>query len=87
MSTGIAMNVIKESVILMIIISMVLIVPSFLVTLVINIFQAATQIQEQTLTFIPKLVITLLLVIFAGQFIVTKLAQHFLSILSLIANT
>lgn len=86
MTIGVAMNVIKESVMLMIIISGIMIIPSFLVTLIISIFQATTQIQEQTLTFIPKLVITLLLVMFIGPFIVSKLSEHFLSILNLITS-
>lgn len=84
MSIATAMGVIRETVILMLIISGVMILPSFLVTLLISIFQAVTQIQEQTLTFIPKLVITLLIVAFFGGSIVLKLSQHFLSILNLI---
>lgn len=86
MNINIAMGVIRESVMLMLIISGILILPSFLVTLIISIFQATTQIQEQTLTFIPKLIITLCLVMFLGGFMVTKLAEHFLSILNLISS-
>lgn len=84
MTIGIALNAIKETVILMIIISGIMILPSFIVSLMVSIFQATTQIQEQTLTFIPKLVITLMLVMFVGPFVVSKLAEHFISILSLI---
>lgn len=86
MNINIAMGVIRESVMLMLIISGILILPSFLVTLVISIFQATTQIQEQTLTFIPKLIITLCLVMFLGGFMVTKLSEHFLTILNLISS-
>lgn len=84
MNIATAMGVIRESVMLMIIISGLMILPSFLTTLLISIFQATTQIQEQTLTFIPKLVITLLLVAFLGGPIIIKLSQHFLSVLNLI---
>lgn len=84
MNITMAMGVIRESVMLMIIISGIMILPSFVVTLLISIFQATTQIQEQTLTFIPKMVITLLLVMFLGGFMVSKLAEHFISILNLI---
>ena len=45
MSIATAMGVIRETVILMLIISGVMILPSFLVTLLISIFQAVTQIQ------------------------------------------
>ena len=86
MTTSMAIGIIKESVMMLIIITGAMIIPSFVVTLLISIFQATTQIQEQTLTFIPKLVITLLLVIFLGPIIVTKLSEHFLSILSIIGG-
>jgi flagellar biosynthetic protein FliQ len=39
---------------------------SLIVGLVISIFQAVTSIQEQTLTFVPKIVITGLALIFFG---------------------
>ena len=86
MNIGIALNVIKESTMIILIICGVMILPSFIVTLMVSIFQATTQIQEQTLTFIPKVVITLLLVIFVGPFIVSKLGQNFLNILNLISS-
>ncbi len=40
---------------------------AFIVGLAISIFQAATQIQEMTLTFIPKIVATILALIFFGS--------------------
>ncbi len=40
---------------------------TFIVGLLISIFQAATQIQEMTLTFIPKIVVTILALIFFGS--------------------
>lgn len=40
---------------------------SLIVGLTISLFQALTQVQEQTLTFVPKIVATLIvLIIFAG---------------------
>lgn len=44
----------------------VLIVPSLLVGLVVSVFQAATQINEQTLSFLPRLLVTLAMLGFAG---------------------
>ncbi len=38
---------------------MVLVIPGLLVGLVIAVFQAATQINEQTLSFLPRLIMTL----------------------------
>ena len=56
---------------------MVLIIPGLLVGLGIAIFQAATQINEQTLSFLPRLIVTLLMVIFTGHWMIRKLMDLF----------
>ena len=86
MTLGLAMGVMRESIMILLIIAGALVLPSFLLGLLISIFQATTQIQEQTLTFIPKLVSNLLICIFFGNVIVEKLAEHFLKILTLISS-
>ncbi|KZZ17505.1 flagellar biosynthetic protein FliQ [Oleiphilus sp. HI0079] len=47
--------------------------PGLLVGLVVSVFQAATQINEQTLSFLPRLLVTLVVLILAGPFIMQKL--------------
>ncbi|MCJ8311653.1 MAG: flagellar biosynthetic protein FliQ [Saccharospirillaceae bacterium] len=54
----------------------VLIVPSLLVGLVVATFQAATQINEQTLSFLPRLMMTIMVVIVAGPWIVGKVVDY-----------
>ena len=54
----------------------VLIVPSLLVGLVVATFQAATQINEQTLSFLPRLMMTIMVVIVAGPWIVAKVVDY-----------
>ncbi len=44
----------------------VILIPALVVGLLVSMFQAATQINEMTLSFIPKLIITLFTLIFAG---------------------
>jgi flagellar biosynthesis protein FliQ len=51
----------------------VLIVPSLLVGLVVSVFQAATQINEQTLSFLPRLLTTLATVLLAGPWLMSRL--------------
>ncbi len=46
---------------------------SLIVGIIISIFQAATAIQEMTLTFVPKIIITAILVILMLPFIADKL--------------
>lgn len=46
-----------------------------LVGLVVSIFQATTQIQEQTLTFIPKIIAVLVAIVFFGPWMMNILTQ------------
>jgi flagellar biosynthetic protein FliQ len=58
----------------------VLIVPSLIGGLIVSIFQAATQINEQMLSFLPRLLITLGMLLFAGNWIVQTLCDLFVQI-------
>ena len=59
------------------------------VGLLVSIFQAATSIQEQTLTFIPKIVVTGIVVAVGGPWMLDQLVGYtqalFLSIPTLVA--
>ena len=44
--------------------------------LLVSIFQAATQINEQTLSFIPKLVGVFVTLVFAGPFMITTMVDY-----------
>ena len=50
--------------------------PALAVGLLISLFQAATQINEMTLSFIPKLLVTVVVLMFAGPFIVRTLMDY-----------
>ena len=47
------------------------------VGLVVSIFQAATQIQEQTLSFLPRFIVTLLTLIFTGNWLLSQITTLF----------
>ncbi|QLE87543.1 MULTISPECIES: flagellar biosynthesis protein FliQ [Shewanella] len=55
----------------------VLVVPGLLVGLMIAVFQAATQVNEQTLSFLPRLVLTLLMVLFSGSWLLQQISDFF----------
>jgi flagellar biosynthetic protein FliQ len=55
----------------------VLVVPSLIGGLIVSVFQAATQINEQMLSFLPKLLITLAMLIFGGNWILNTLSDLF----------
>ncbi|MGO3344997.1 MAG: flagellar biosynthesis protein FliQ [Marinomonas sp.] len=58
---------------LIVVIVAAVMVPSLLVGLVVSVFQAATQINEQTLSFLPRLIVTILVIMQLGPWILTKL--------------
>ena len=69
MTPGDALSVFGEGLFLVVIIVCVAVLPSLVVGLIVSIFQAATQINEQTLSFLPRLLATLLTLMAAGPWI------------------
>ncbi|QRG78292.1 flagellar biosynthetic protein FliQ [Citrobacter sp. R56] len=58
----------------------IIVLPGMLVGLLVSIIQAVTQIQEQTLSFLPRFVVTMLMIVFAGQWMVRQVLELFSSI-------
>ncbi|WP_281647154.1 flagellar biosynthetic protein FliQ [Parendozoicomonas sp. Alg238-R29] len=56
----------------------VLILPGLVTGLIISIFQAATQITEQTLSFLPRLLITLISMALASHWLIQELSDLFI---------
>ncbi len=54
---------------------MVVLVPALVVGLIVSMLQAATQINEMTLSFIPKLIITVFTLILAGPWLLRVLME------------
>ncbi len=67
----------RDALMLVILMVSILIVPSLLVGLVISVFQAATQINEQTLSFLPRLLTTIVMLIIAGPWLLRELLEFF----------
>jgi flagellar biosynthetic protein FliQ len=67
LTPDIAVDLVSESLKLVMLLVVVLVLPGLVIGLVVGIFQAATQINEQTLSFLPRLLVTLLAVILAGR--------------------
>jgi len=53
----------------------VVLLPALAVGLLVSMFQAATQINEMTLSFIPKLLITLMVLAVAGQWLLNVMVN------------
>lgn len=69
-------DILREALWLIVLLSAVIIGPGLVVGLVVSIFQAATQINEQTLSFLPRLLVTLIVIIVAGPWMLTQLLEH-----------
>ena len=64
-----------EALYLVVITVLVIVLPSLLVGLVVSTFQAATQINEQTLSFLPRLITTMVSIMVAGPWIVRSMLE------------
>jgi flagellar biosynthetic protein FliQ len=66
----------RQALELMLVVSAPLLLVALLVGLVVGFFQAITQLNEQTLSFLPKLVAVALTLIVAGPWMVTMLVDY-----------
>jgi len=65
----------QQTIELTLMISAPLLLSALLIGLVVSIFQAATQINEQTLSFIPKIVGIFVTLIIAGPWMITMMVD------------
>lgn len=79
-------EIVRETILTIMLISGIIIIIPFITALIISIFQAVTQIQEQTLVFLPKFLIVLTIVLFGGPVIINKLATLFTTVMNLIST-
>jgi len=66
-------EVFGQGLFLVVVLVVAIILPSLIVGLIISVFQAATQINEQTLSFLPRLVATLVAIMILGPWIIQEL--------------
>ncbi|EPJ4265839.1 flagellar biosynthesis protein FliQ, partial [Pseudomonas aeruginosa] len=76
MTPEVALDLFREALWLTAMIVGVLVVPSLLVGLVVAMFQVATQINEQTLSFLPRLMVILLTLIVLGPWLLRQLMEY-----------
>ena len=66
----------NEALQLTIILMALLLLPALAVGLLVSLFQAATQINEMTLSFIPKLLATVAVLVLGGSYILGALTDY-----------
>lgn len=75
MSTGVVIDIAREALWLIIKCSAPLLIVSLVVGLIISIFQTVTSIQEQTLTFVPKILSIFITLMFCGGWIMDNIVD------------
>ncbi|MCI9278220.1 flagellar biosynthetic protein FliQ [bacterium D16-50] len=76
------MDISREALFLIIKVSLPVLLVSLCVGLVVSIFQTVTSIQEQTLTFVPKIVCVFLALVLFGNWMMTAMVEFMTSLWS-----
>lgn len=76
----------REAVYTVLLISGPLLLGSILIGLTISIFQATTQIQEQTLTFVPKIVAIFVMIVVLGPWMLNILLAFTQNLFTIMAK-
>jgi flagellar biosynthetic protein FliQ len=82
MSQGSVLDLMRNAIYQITINSAPMLIVSLVIGLVVSIFQTVTSIQEQTLTFVPKLLAIFLSLIIFGSFIMTNLSTYMVNLWS-----
>jgi flagellar biosynthetic protein FliQ len=86
MSDQTVVQIIRDAFYYVVIIVGPLLLVSLIVGLIISIFQAATTISEQTLTFVPKLIAVFLVTVLLMPFMITTLTDFTTELFNMIAQ-
>ena len=86
MSFSDAIAIGREAIFVALVAAAPILILSMVTGLVISLFQSITQIQEPTLAFIPKIVVSALAILFFGPFILAMLTDFTARMFSSIPN-
>ena len=86
MGQDFAVQILYQGVITILMVSLPIVGVGLLVGFLISLFQAVTQIQEQTLTFVPKVISVLLMVAFTSPWIISMMVDFTTTLWSNIPN-
>lgn len=82
MNTEVVIEIGREAMLTVLLVAMPMLLTALVIGLMIAVFQAATQLNEATLTFVPKIVGVLLTLLFAGPWCLQKLITFVQELLS-----
>jgi flagellar biosynthesis protein FliQ len=77
MDPQVAVDLAREAIVMTLIVSAPVLIVGMIVGLIVGLLQAVTQIQEQTLSFVPKLVAALAVVTVSMPWVLTRMIEYF----------
>lgn len=86
MTDQMVLNIVRDAFYYVLLISGPILLVSLVVGLIISIFQAATTISEQTLTFVPKIIAVFVTIVLLVPFIIQKMKFFTIQIINMITN-
>ena len=82
LTEGQVMDISREAIYTIILTAAPLLLTSMIIGLIVSIFQTVTSIQEQTLTFLPKIICVFLSLVLFGNWMMTALVEFMTSLWS-----
>ncbi|GAA4654687.1 flagellar biosynthesis protein FliQ [Anaerocolumna aminovalerica] len=82
MNENIIVDIARDTLWLIIKVSAPMLIASLVIGLVISILQTVTSIQEQTLTFVPKLIAVFLVLMIFGNWILTEVKDFTINLIT-----
>lgn len=76
MSPELVLEIGKHALEVTLLLMAILLLPALAVGLLVSVFQAATQINEATLSFVPKLIVTALTLLVAGPYLLQYTTEY-----------
>ncbi|HHV97741.1 MAG TPA: flagellar biosynthesis protein FliQ [Clostridiaceae bacterium] len=73
MELGTVTNIVQQALLTVLYVAAPILLLSLIVGLIVSVFQAATQIQEQTLAFVPKILSVIAAILIFGPWMLNKL--------------
>lgn len=86
MSEQMIMGIITKALSTALMVAGPILIIALVIGLLVSVFQAATQIQEQTLTFVPKLIAIATILLVGGSWMLNKFIVFTNEIMNIIAN-
>ncbi len=86
MTPEVVMDLLGNALYLTVVMVALIVGPSLVIGLIVSMFQAATQINEQTLSFLPRLLVTLATIMIAGGWLLTQFMDLFKGLIMQIPN-